>query len=248
MNGSSREGIGMDNISIGIALKRQRERERGEDNVNLGMSKEQTKEKLKWRWWGWSCCFCPWWSWSWGSGCQGDMHDEGQSRKKIRTNNLTDRSHYPTISIHFIQNCWWVWLFPHTPSHTHVIPCVCVSSLHVINGKELPEAAIRCRGYGDSQVSSTKEQLGVSIVEKPASVHVSPTVTHCSPWGIVLRMIRMRLMLLHCWHCCARTGSCHTNANQTMGAEFVHGVLGLKGMGGKTHRTFYPIREVGLKQ
>jgi hypothetical protein len=33
-----------------------------------------------------------------------------------------------------------------------------------------------------------------------------------------------------------------------MGAEFVHGVLGLKGMGGKTHRTFYPIREVGLKQ
>lgn len=30
-------------------------------------------------------------------------NDEGHSRKKIRTNNLTDRSHYPTISIHFIQ-------------------------------------------------------------------------------------------------------------------------------------------------
>ena len=136
-------------------------------------------------------------------------------QKKIMTNNLTDRSHYPTISIHFIQNCWCVWLFPHTPSHTHVIPCLCVSSLHVINGK---------------------------------SCHMLPRLWRQPSFKHQRAARCLDRMLLHCWHCCARTGSCHTNANQTMGAEFVHGVLGLKGMGGKTHRTFYPIREVGLKQ
>ena len=249
------EGVDMDNISIGMALKRQRERER----ERAREKREREREHA---------AFCSWWSWSWIMiwylrEWLSRWHAWWRTSQNTIRTGQSDRQmdKIQPFLIHVHPKLLVDLALPHTAlytSYAQVIPFVFGSSLPVhkrqksfANAAEIEKAARR--GYGDSQVSNTKEQLGVSIclnrTETMRNLHshvsdVSPVVTHCSPCSGGITHANWCYL-----YCRARTASCHTNASQTMGAEFVKGVLGLKGMEGKKLMgLFYPTREVDLKR